>query len=176
MKEPRYDRRSIRLQGFDYSQPGQYFVTICAMEQKCIFGKIENGVMQENILGKIVHICWLQVPDHFANVEPDVFVVMPNHFHAILKLRETARALNEVTTEGFSAPVSLSVPTIVRTFKAAVTREARCILGGSMQQVWQRNYYERIIRNNHEYEETFRYIIENPMRWDTDQEKPILDD
>jgi REP element-mobilizing transposase RayT len=88
MKQPRCDRRSIRLQGFDYSQPGDYFLTICAAEQKCIFGKMKNGVMQENVLGKIIRVCWLQVPDHFANVEPDVCVVMPNHFHAILKLRQ----------------------------------------------------------------------------------------
>jgi len=175
MKHPRYDRRSIRLQGFDYSQPGEYFLTICAVEQKCIFGKIENGVMQENVLGKIVHVCWLQVSDHFANVEPDVCVVMPNHFHAILKLKQTVRPFNKAMTEAFGAPVSLSVPAIVRTFKAAVTREARCILGASVQQVWQRNYYERVMRDCHEYEETRRYIVENPMQWGTDQENPILE-
>jgi REP-associated tyrosine transposase len=174
MKQPRYDRRSIRLQGFDYSQPGDYFLTICAAEQKCIFGKMENGVMQENVLGKIIRVCWLQVPDHFAKVEPDVCVVMPNHFHAILKLRQTARALNKVTTEAFSAPVSLSVPTIVRTFKAAVTREARRVLRGSMQ-IWQRNYYERIIRDDNEYENTRRYIIDNSAQWETDHENPILE-
>jgi putative transposase len=174
MKQPRYDRRSIRLEGFDYSQPGAYFLTICAAEQKCIFGKVEDGLMHENALGKIAHGCWLQIPDHFANAEIDAFVVMPNHFHAIIKLKRVIGRPSALKTESFGVPLPLSIPTIVRTFKAGVTRDARRILGDSVTQIWQRNYFERVIRNGKEYDETYRYIAENPLRWSVDEENPLL--
>ncbi len=174
MKQPRYDRRSIRLKGFDYSHPGAYFLTICAAEQKCVFGKIEAGLVHENTLGNIVHACWQQVPDHFANVEIDAFVVMPNHFHAIIKLKRVIAGPRGPKTESFGVPLPLSVPTIVRTFKAGVTRDARRIFGDSVMPIWQRNYYERVIRDSTEYDETCRYIVENPVRWGADEENPLL--
>jgi putative transposase len=174
MKQPRYDRRSIGLKAFDYSQPGAYFLTICAAEQKCIFGKIEAGLMRETVLGKIVHVCWLQIPNHFANTELSAFVVMPNHFHAILRLNKVPGRSVESTTESFGVPLPMSVPAIVRTFKAAVTRDARRILGDSVSQIWQRNYYERVIRDGKEFDETYRYIAENPLRWSADEENPLV--
>ena len=166
--------RSIRLQGFDYAQAGAYFVTICSTEKKCIFGQVREGAMLENDLGRIVRSCWVEIPRHFANVEADAFVVMPNHFHGIVKLVKEPRSPGSSRVEAFSKPVASSVPTIVRTFKAAVTREARRACGESRAAIWQKNYFERVIRNDKEYSDTYGYILENPMRWGLDRENPAF--
>jgi len=80
----KHGRRSIRLPGFDYSQVGAYFVTICAYERQCIFGEIKNGEMQLNQFGLVVEQCWLEIPNHFNTADVDYHIVMPNHFHGIL--------------------------------------------------------------------------------------------
>ena len=79
-----HHRRSIRLRGYDYSQKGLYFVTICTQDRLCLFGDIENGEMNLNDAGKMVRTIWDQIPAHYCGVEIDQFVVMPNHIHGIV--------------------------------------------------------------------------------------------
>ena len=79
-----HHRRSIRLKGYDYSQNGVYFVTICVQNRECLFGKIKNGEMILNNAGKMIEKYWHQIPEHYPNVILDVFVIMPNHVHGIL--------------------------------------------------------------------------------------------
>jgi REP element-mobilizing transposase RayT len=187
-------RRSIRLQGRDYSFPDRYFVTICTAGRKNILGRVLEGTMEENKLGQIARACWMEIPRHFANAELDAFVVMPNHVHGLICLK---RALNirghdvscpykpspvaamktaetkevrGVSGEAFQKPARNSLPTIVRTYKAAVSRNARRVFHRSEWEIWQRNYYERVIRDDEEYKAAYRYVLENPLRWESDKE------
>lgn len=165
-------RRSIRLRGFDYSQPGAYFLTICSAERKCTFGSIENGRVVESGLGKVIRACWIAVPQHFPSTEIDAFVIMPNHLHAILNIKKKPAGSDGHSRENFAAPTIASVPTIVRTFKAAVARRVRETDTSISGPIWQRDYHERIIRDGKEYAETCRYIGLNPIRWELDENHP----
>jgi REP element-mobilizing transposase RayT len=175
--EKELHRRSIRLPGADYAEAGAYFVTICAAERREIFGSIENGLVLLSELGKIVRGCLVQIPNHFANATVKEFVVMPNHLHAIIALGVGARYIvpfdqRARTLEEFQKPVKGSIPTTVRAFKAAVTRQAGKELGWSGREIWQRNYFERVIRDGKEFGDASRYVAENPMRWEWDAENP----
>ncbi|OGO61167.1 MAG: hypothetical protein A2032_02455 [Chloroflexi bacterium RBG_19FT_COMBO_49_13] len=166
-----YHRRSIRLNGYDYAQPGAYFITLVTNGYKCIFGKIIDKAIQINDLGKIVRECWLEIPDHFLDTSIEPFVVMPNHVQGIITIYEgdcRDTIYRAPTIEKFGQPVVGSIPTIVRTFKAAVTRRARLKLG--MKYIRQRNYYEHILRNGSELESITQYISVNPDHWIDDPE------
>jgi REP-associated tyrosine transposase len=170
-------RRSIRLPGFDYSRPGNYFITICADERRCIFGRIkENGIVLTNI-GETVKKCWIEIPQHFLSVGIESFVVMPNHLHSILTINAKPSDVSPQprltgTAECFGKPVGRSVPTIIRSFKAAVTKRVResGLLAGDA--VWQRGYFERVLRNGREFVSATNYITKNPSRWAFDEENP----
>jgi REP element-mobilizing transposase RayT len=160
-------RRSIRLGGYDYRAAGGYFITVCTVNKRCVFGKIENDVLLLNVYGCIVAEEWKRTEELRANVILDEWIVMPNHFHGILLFRNNAF--------GGKAGQTLqanSLGAILGQFKSVVTkrintyREER---GLSKVQVWQRNYYERIIRDEKELNETRRYIGENPLNWKTDK-------
>jgi putative transposase len=175
VEEKKFHRRSIRLQGADYSDPGAYFVTICAASHRNIFGRIENGLSVLKPLGKIVRECWVQIPTHFPAATLKEFVVMPNHLHGIVGLTVGARYIVPLdrrarTPECFQKPVKGSIPTIVRTFKAAVVRKAKKELGIQGHTIWQRNYFERVLRDGKEYSDASRYILENPQHWERDKE------
>jgi len=162
-------RRSIRLPGLDYSQTGQYFVTICAFEMRCVFGKVEERTVQLSRIGEIARKLWLEIPSHFHDVAVEPFVVMPNHLHGILTIRRRARHAvplqEEHHAEGFRRPVEGSVPTIIRSYKSVVTKRVRENLQGKAMDVWQSNYFERVLRDGKEFGDAFRYILENPLRW-----------
>jgi putative transposase len=116
-------------------------------------------------------------PESFRKRRVPVHAIMPNHLHSILVLRERARHAVPLRTQSrrsevFGEPVAGSIPTIVRSFKAAVTKKARVMLGRPSFEVWQRNYFERVIRNEDEFRKTWQYICENPARWDFDPENP----
>lgn len=167
-----HGRRSIRLAGFDYSRPGAYFLTICSVERRCIFGSIDHGQFRENTLGQLIRACWLQIPDHFPSVETDEFVIMPNHLHAILNIKRSGPRREGPRHEAFSSPTCASIPTIVRTFKAGVTRLARRQGQWNYGAIWQRDYFERVIRDGKEYADTCSYIKGNPLRWELDEDHP----
>lgn len=166
----KHHRRSIRLQGYDYARPGGYFITVVTNERECLFGEVVEGEVQLNDRGKIAEDCWCAIPDHFPGIELGIFVVMPNHIHGIINIatHSGGTMYRAPTTEGFGAPVAGSIPTIVRTYKAAVTRRIARELNGGM--IWQRNYYEHIIRNEEDYNRIYNYIENNPARWEQDSE------
>jgi putative transposase len=166
-------RRSIRLPGRDYSWPDTYFVTICTTKRKPILGRFENGAMRENVLGRLVRAHWMAIPREFASVELDAFTVMPNHVHGLIRLHRRVTADEpQYKPAQFAKPHTASISWIVRAFKARVTREARQVLRRSEMTVWQRNYFERVVRSGQEYKEVYRYILENPKNWDQDEENP----
>ncbi len=167
--EPAGHRRSIRLPGFDYSQAGVCFVTICAFERRCLFGRMRDDAVDLSAIGRIVQACWLKLPQRFAHAELDAYVVMPNHLHGILLLQRTPRR-EAGHAEAFQKPVAGSLPTIIRSFKAEVSVQVKQAGVQPSHPVWQRNYFERVLRNGKEYSAAARYILENPARWRFDHE------
>ncbi|MFZ5432445.1 MAG: transposase [Calditrichota bacterium] len=161
----------MRLRGFDYARDGAFFITICTDGRRFMLGDIIDGEFMPTDLGKTASWCWADIPDHFQNVIIDEFVVMPNHFHGILFIQHEAAgtACRAPTAEEFSKPVCDSLPTVVRSYKAAVTKSAH-ELGLCSGAVWQRGYYERVIRRESELYNTRKYIRDNPLGWDTDPE------
>ena len=166
-----HHRRSIRLKEFDYTTPWWYYVTICTHEKKKIFGKIQNGKTVLSKYGKIVEEEWLKTKEIRNNVDLDYYVIMPNHFHGILiiECRDTARCVPTNETRKFGEMIPGSLPAIIRSFKSAVTKrinEMRSELG---LPVWQKNYYEHILRNEKDLYFTRRYIELNPLKWELDE-------
>jgi len=170
MKSP-HRRRSIRLPGYDYSQPGAYFVTVCTRDRECLFGKATKGAVCLSALGQIVAGCLADLPSHFQDVELDEWVVMPNHVHAILVIHGRGTACRAPTLNvRFGRPVSGSLPTAVGTYKAAVTTLAR--RNHLADAVWQRNYFEHVIRDEEDLRRIREYIAHNPPSWEIDEENP----
>jgi len=158
-------RRSIRLQDYDYSQEGTYFVTICTYNKVFLFenDKIRNIAQQ----------CWLEIPEHFPNVKVDAFVIMPNHIHGIVSIVDNCRGTAcRAPTEKFGRPTPRSLPTIIRSFKSAVTKRVNALRGTPGARLWQHNYYEHVIRNEHDLNDTRQYILDNPVKWDMDENNP----
>ena len=176
--EPDRRRRSIRLKGYDYTRPGAYFVTLCAHERACLFGAIVDGAMRLNGYGEVVREEWLRTAALHSHVELDAFVVMPNHMHGIIIITgDTVGArcivpLPPPQTESFGKPVPGSIPTLIRLFKAAATRRINHLRGTPGAPVWQRNYYEHIVRSEDGLRRIREYISTNPIRWDDDPENP----
>jgi putative transposase len=171
-----HHRHSIRLKEHDYTQPGAYFITICTKQRQCLFGDIVAGEMQLNNIGKIAFNYWQEIPDHFSHIELDAFVVMPNHLHGILLITHRPSRVQDScasTTEQFGKPVTGSISTVIRTYKAAVSRQINIIWNTKGLSIWQRNLYEHIGRDEKSLNNIRQYIIENPQRWARDLENPI---
>ncbi|MDP2857789.1 MAG: hypothetical protein Q8P50_07410 [Bacillota bacterium] len=178
-------RRSIRLRGYDYSQPGAYFVTVCSEDRQCIWGDIAEGQMKRNLLGDVVLACWANLPHHFPYVELDAFVVMPNHVHGIVVIthRRGEASGPNTRTPGLAAPDATPLPhpdgtrpgslgAIVQNFKSVSTRRINTMRSAPGAPVWQRNYYEHVVRNERELDRIRQYIILNPSRWAWDRQNP----
>jgi putative transposase len=159
------NRKSIRLRGYDYSQLGAYFVTICVHNRKSLFGEIVNSEMKLNNLGLIAEAAWVDLPNHFPAIVLDTFIVMPNHTHGIIIIRDT-RNINLLSLRP-------SLASIVGSYKATVSRNINRLRPTPDAPVWQRNYYEHIIRNNSALHHIRRYITENPEHWPKDPENPL---
>jgi REP element-mobilizing transposase RayT len=173
MDAPRKNRRSIRLKGFDYSLPGGYFVTICTHGRAHILGRIVDRKMHLSQAGIIARDSWLNLPARFPTAIPQDFTVMPNHLHAIIVLAHQTPgpkrgAASSAPTK--DSPVQPSLAKFIRAFKSVSAIEINRKLGRENQPVWQRNYYEHIIRFPGEYDKIRKYIYENPILWDHDPE------
>ncbi len=214
-----HHRHSIRLPGYDYSQQGAYFITICTQNRICLFGCVENGKMIHNTLGEIARNEWEKLPKRFHNIDLDVLQLMPNHIHGILIIcgnnsvgaplagaHEKTSNLNcpvgaplagaHKKTSNLNCPVwaplagahqdvagsiinkragaspAPTVGNIIGTYKSLVVHECLKIYKSKnkyLGKIWQRNYYEHIIRDEDDYNRIRQYIIENPLNWQTDE-------
>ena len=167
----KHHRHSIRLKDYDYSRAGAYFVTICTKDRECLFGDICDNNLHYNDHGQIAYEFWSKIPEHFSNAELDGFIVMPNHIHGIVVIGDDGRGLacHAPTNRKFAKPISNSLSTIIGSFKSAVTKQINQIRGTPGISVWQRNYYEHIIRNEDDLNKIRQYIADNPLEWDTDE-------
>ena len=158
----RHHRRSIRLLEHDYSSAGVYFFTTCTHQRECCFGEIINNQMALNVAGQIAETEWQELAARFPAALFDAFVVMPNHLHGII-------VLNPSLTDN-KAP---SLGQILRVLKSRTTVAINRLSERAGHPLWQRNYYEHIIRNGEVLEKAQRYILLNPERWEKDAENPI---
>ncbi|MDD5090928.1 MAG: transposase [Candidatus Wallbacteria bacterium] len=157
-------RRSIRLPCYDYAAGGAYFVTVCTKGRECLLGEITDGEMKINHFGEIVTGELLRTAKIRPNVSIDEYVVMPNHFHAIIVIDTSCRGTLQraPTMESFGKPTTNSIPTIVRLIKSITTKRINLTRGMPAAPVWQRGYFDRIIRDALELERIRQYIAENP--------------
>ena len=167
----KHNRRSIRLKGYNYAQPGYYFITICTDRKFCLFGAIANNQLHLNEFGRIAFACWQAIPEHFPRIKLDRFVVMPNHVHGILIMTDAGRgkALPCPYEGKFGKPVAGSIPTIIGSYKSVVTKQINILRQLKGTTVWQRNYYEHIIRGEESLNRIRNYIVNNPLSWTRDR-------
>ncbi|MBD1905464.1 transposase [Funiculus sociatus GB2-A5] len=170
----KHHRRSIRLKGYDYSQVGVYFITICTHQRQCLFGAIANSKMELNPYGQIAAECWDGIPQHFSRIQLDACVVMPNHLHGILVITDAGRdmALPCPYERQFGKPISGSLSTAIGSFKSVVTKRINLVRGAPGTPVWQPNFYEHIIRSEPSLQRIREYIHTNPQSWEVDQLHP----
>jgi REP element-mobilizing transposase RayT len=176
------------LPEYDYSQPGAYFITMVTHQRDPLFGSIVQGEMRLSAMGQVAEEHWRLIPEHFPQVELGAYVIMPNHVHGIIiNGRSNADAFERTGTtcrgttvscpdpnearEKFGKPVKGSIPTIIRSYKASVTRRIQREQNATA--IWQRNYYERIIRNDEAHHRIALYIESNVARWVMDHENPL---
>ena len=164
-----HHRRSIRLKGYDYSQAGAYFVTIVTWQREMLFGEIVDEEMRLNEFGQLVSEKWQWLETQYPYVELGTWIVMPNHFHGILVIHDSGRGGSR------SAPTPIKrkpLGGLIGAFKTVSTKQINLLRNTEGQLVWQRNYYEHIIRNEPEMDRISRYIESNPSQWAEDDENP----
>ena len=181
----KHHRRSIRLRNYDYSQPGAYFVTICTYQKQSWFGEIKNGQMYLNQLGKIVADEWLKTCKIRPNFQLDEWVIMPNHFHGIVIINDYSG--DDQSLGAGNRPLDLgagnlplqqkpnSLSSCIAGFKSAVTKRINLLRQNTDTPIWQRNYYESILRDEKYLAVVREYIINNPKNWPNDRDYLPID-
>lgn len=184
----RHQRHSMRLKGYDYAQAGAYFITICTQKHECLFGEIESREMRLNVYGLIAKHKWEQLPKQFIDMELGEFVVMPNHIHGIVII-QNPHIKTEIENKAVGAglaparfqsnigqpqglPLRKTVGDMVGAYKSLAANECLKLFKSknkTMGKLWQRNYYEHVIRNEESYLEIADYIINNPAQWELDE-------
>lgn len=186
MKSKFPERKRLRHKDFDYSNPGYYFITICSEDKEEIFGRIEKGKMILSESGRIVYKCWYSIPEHFPDAELDQFQIMPDHLHGIIIINPHSNtdvgdayyaSRKNSGDAKFASPTDrtkMLLSIIIQQFKRQVTIETRSLHN---KKIFQRSFYDRIIRNEKELYNIRKYIIDNPMRWELEkdsQENPDM--
>ena len=186
-------RKSIRLKGYDYTRSGFYFVTICCDRRQSLFGNIVNGAMQLNRYGEIVAESYRWLSRRYPYLILDEWIIMPNHFHGIMVITNEPRRVvsrndptvrtaptltrNDIVLTDKNLPINpelkrKSLGRLIGAFKTVSTKEINLIRNTPGTKVWQRNYYEHIIRDERALHNIRQYIINNPLSWENDQLHP----
>ena len=171
------------MKDYDYSQEGAYFVTICTHNHEYIFGEIEDGEIQYSEFGQIAAECWRWLGTQYEYVELDEWVLMPNHLHGIIIMRRgevtspdpkrDAGASDNPKQGAETAPLRIyTLGQIIAYFKYQTTISFNKITRTPGNRVWQRNYYEHVVRGEEDLNQIRQYILENPIKWDMDEENP----
>jgi len=170
----RHHRRSVRLKGYDYTQAGAYFVTLCTWQRECLFGEIVGGEMQLNDYGRVLEEEWLHTAVVRPNVDLDAFVIMPNHMHGIIVIcDDPVEATRRVAPTGaIPRIVAGSLGAMIGQIKSITTKRINTLRHTPGQAMWQRNYHDHIIRSEMALNNIRQYIAHNPMRWAEDEENP----
>jgi REP element-mobilizing transposase RayT len=177
------------LRDYDYSHAGAYFVTICAWQRECLFGEVVDGGIRLSAFGEIVQEEWQRISAHFSGVDVDQCVIMPNHFHGIVSIvgagsprpglarnvvKNQINNCGEENQGGETPPLRVAtLGQIVGYFKYQSTKHINQLRNNPCAPVWQRNYYERVIRDEVELHSIRQYIIDNPIKWPEDENHPL---
>ena len=171
---PKYNRKSLRLPDYDYSQDGLYFITIVTNHRLCLFGKIVEEKMILNDAGMMINQVCREIPQNMQAVHIDHFIIMPNHFHGIIRTEHTAKNVDPINPNNQPSEI-LALGNIVKRFKTLTTH--RYIEGAQQSgwprftnRLWQRNYYEHVLRNERDCQAIVDYIQANPQNWERDTE------
>ena len=168
-----HNRKSIRLKEYDYSQPVEYFITICTHDKKCVFGEVIEEQIRLSLIGEIVKNYWEKLPKHFPKVKLDEYVIMPNHIHGIIIITEGRDLINQIPTKS-NFPLmknpKMTLGKIIRHYKAHSAKYIHD--SGYVDFQWQPLFYDRIVRNDKELDNIRDYIINNPLKWFLDEENP----
>lgn len=185
----KHHRRSIRLKGYDYASAGAYFVTICTHQRQCLFGEIVDGELQLSEFGQIVSDEWIRSRSIRHEIDFDAWVIMPNHIHGIVLIQPSDvpqdlvgangrlplhdRAFHPTNQNHIAPPMKpRSLSSFIAGFKSVTTKQINIRRNAAGTPVWQRNYYEHIIRNEESLQHLRQYIHNNPLSWQEDQLHP----
>ena len=168
----KYHRRSIRLKRYDYSQAGAYFVTVVVYQRECLFGDVVDGTIVLNDLGRIVQSEWERSAEIRHEIELGTYVIMPNHFHGIVFFQNGNVGATGRSPLPPRGPMPKSLGALMAGFKSSVAKQINILRDTPGIPVWQRNYYEHIIRNDDDLNRIHRYIESNPSQWADDDENP----
>ena len=161
-RSQRHARRSIRLPSYDYSRAGAYFVTLCIQGRECLLGEVVNEGVELSDMGHFVKEAWEGLAMQYSYVELDEYVVMPNHLHGVIVISSETPSVTERKSLG----------RVIGAFKTISTKQINSMRSISGQSIWQRSYYEHIIRNDGELNRVREYVMNNPMQWHLDTENP----
>ena len=164
----KHHRRSLRLSRYDYSQSGAYFVTICIKNSENSLGNIEDNVMVINQFGQVVKDIWHSLDTRYKEVILDEFVIMPNHIHGIIFIDNPVEIIHELSLPKERRKMLL--PKVVGYFKMNSAKLINQLQATQGQSVWQKNYYEHIIRDEVSLTKIREYIVNNPLKWHQDIE------
>jgi putative transposase len=173
----KHNRRSIRLKGYDYTEPGAYFITICTSKREYLFGHIQDEKMHLNRYGEVVQFNWNNLPKSYSHVQLDEFIIMPDHIHGIIMLKDPVGAglptIESLTKNPYKpAPTPQKrhgLPEIIRSLKTRSATRINQLRSTKGNPVWQRGYYERIVRDEQALFNIRKYIINNPSKWQKDK-------
>ncbi len=166
---PIYNRRTIRLKGYDYSQAGAYFVTICVRNRQCVLGDVFDGEMKLSEYGKVAVESWHWLARRFTYIELDEWIVMPNHLHGIIVIHDDqiSRGDSRIAPTGRK-----SLGRLMGAFKTVSTKRINEMRKTPGAKLWQRNYFEHIVRNPNSLDRIREYIGTNARFWQSDKENP----
>jgi REP element-mobilizing transposase RayT len=168
-----HHRRSIRLPGYDYSQAGSYFMTIVAWQRECLFGAVTDGQVRLSRAGQLVEDVWKTLPARYPGIALDSFCVMPNHVHGILNITDAVEAVHEPLRLRTDRR-SMLLPKAIGYLKMNSAKQINLLLSRTGAPVWQRNYYEHVIRNDADLRQIREYLANNPARCEFDKLHPFL--
>ncbi len=168
MRQGELRRRFRRLRGRDYSSPGAYFIIACTQNRLPLFGRIIDGKMAANRLGAVVEECSAKLPDHYDNVALDAFILMPNHVHGVIIIEDTPT----LTAVVAASARRYGVPEIMRAFKTFSARNINELRVSPGAPVWQRGFYDHVIRGKGELDTVRTYIMDSPGKWSEDADNP----
>ena len=168
----KHHRRSIRLKGYDYSLPGGYFITLVVYQRACVLGEVVNGAMTLSPFGQIVRDAWAWLESQYPTIQLDEFCIMPNHLHGILFIGEQTSRVETNPGRGGSrtAPTGKTLGGLIGAFKTVSTKQVNLLRNTPGVPLWQRNYYEHIIRDEAGLSNARAYIRANPLEWIMDPE------
>jgi REP element-mobilizing transposase RayT len=171
----RRNRKAIRLRYYDYSQAGGYFITICTYNREHLFGQVTDHQIVLNEAGDVVKRWWLQLEDKFTGIKLGSCVVMPNQVHGIITVAEKeVGAIHELPLRREKIERRrMLIPKIIGYFKMNSAKYVNRLRGAAGHTLWQRNYYDHVIRDENELSRIREYIHNNPLKWDLDRENPL---